>query len=131
VTEAYRHIDPTPYVEGLDPSLAPDLGPLPELRWIPISQLVIDPRYQRDIGRAGAKNVRRIAERFDWTKFGVTIVARLAEDLYAIVDGQHRTTGAAGRGIEAVPCLVIHADPKLQAESFAAINGAVTPMSRW
>ena len=43
--------------------------------------------------------------------------------VYAVIDGQHRTTAAAACGIESVPCQIIQADAQEQARAFAAING--------
>lgn len=49
---------------------------------------------------------------------------------YAIIDGQHRTIAAALRGLAEVPCQVVEADRAKQAESFAAVNGGVTAMTK-
>jgi hypothetical protein len=123
-----RAIDPSPY--PIDERLkAQSVGPAPVLQWLPIAQLGINPDYQRDILRRGRDNVGRIARLFDWRKFGTVIVAPVAGGRYAIVDGQHRTTAAAVRGIESIPCQIIMADPGEQAAAFAAINGAVTGMT--
>jgi hypothetical protein len=101
-------------------------GPAPQLLWIDIKDLVIDPSYQREIGRRGAANVRQIVENFDWSKFAPVIVAPVEGGQYAVVDGQHRTTAALLRGLEKVPCQVVQADRSQQAAAFAAVNGAVT-----
>ncbi|MCC8963735.1 ParB N-terminal domain-containing protein [Bradyrhizobium sp. Pear76] len=104
----------------------------PQLFWIAISALRVDERYQRKIiGRTSEKSVLSIAEHFSWAKFAPVIVAEVsgADGLYAIIDGQHRTTAAALRGIRDVPCLVMKADFAEQANAFAAINGSVTAIS--
>lgn len=101
-------------------------GPAPQLLWIEVNQLVVDPVYQRDIGRRGATNVKLIAENFDWSKFAPVIVAPVEGGRFAIVDGQHRTTAAALRGQKTVPCQIVQADRAKQAEAFAAVNGNVT-----
>ncbi|WP_318909717.1 DUF6551 family protein [Shinella zoogloeoides] len=54
------------------------------------------------------------------------IVAPVEGGLYAIVDGQHRTTAAMLRGIEKVPCQVVQADRAQQAAAYAAVNGNIT-----
>lgn len=123
-----RKIDVAPFVAALG-TVNPGLGPVPQLQWIEIENLVIDPRYQREIFSKGRANVLKIAREFDWTKFAPVIVAPVIGGGFAIVDGQHRTTGAALRGIEKVPCFVIMADPSQQAAAFAAINGNVTAMT--
>ncbi|MFJ7355549.1 DUF6551 family protein [Phyllobacterium sp. NPDC097923] len=101
-------------------------GPAPILNWISTDQFVVDDTYQREIGRRGRQNVQHIAEHFDWSKFAPVIVAPVEGGLYAIVDGQHRTTAAILRGIEQVPCQVVQADRAQQAAAYAAVNGNVT-----
>ncbi|ASW05427.1 DUF6551 family protein [Rhizobium sp. 11515TR] len=101
-------------------------GPVPQLLWIPIEEFVVDDTYQREIGRRGRANIQYIAEHFDWSKFAPVIVAPVEGGLYAIVDGQHRTTAAILRGIEKVPCQVVLADRAQQAAAYAAVNGNIT-----
>jgi hypothetical protein len=101
-------------------------GPAPQLMWIEIKDLVIDPSYQRDIGRRGTANIHHIAENFDWSKFAPVIVAPIEGGQYAVVDGQHRTTAALLRCLEKVPCQVVQADRVQQAAAFAAVNGSIT-----
>lgn len=121
-----KHVDPAEYLAFMGVPASENLGIAPQLDWIPVSKLRIDPAYQREVLRNGARNIGKIAREFDWALFGIVVVAAIDGDLYAIVDGQHRTLGAALRGIEAVPCLIIQADLSKQAKAFAAINGAVT-----
>ena len=114
-------------IEGFTrPPRLPAMGPAPQLQWIKIADLVVDPSYQRAIARQGRENVHRIAAGFDWTKFAPVIVAPIEGGLFAIVDGQHRTTAAALVGVMQVPCLVVLADGAGQAAAFRAINGATT-----
>jgi hypothetical protein len=101
-------------------------GAAPQLMWINIAQLVVDTSYQREITAQGKRNVRAIARAFTWCYFSPVIVAPLSGGLYAIVDGQHRTTAAALVGHPAVPCQVILAAPHEQAKAFTAVNGSVT-----
>ncbi len=104
-------------------------GPAPMLQWISIADLVVDEAYQRPLAGAGRTNVRRIARDFCWTMFAPVVVSPIEGGKYAIVDGQHRTTAAALRGVEAVPCQVVIADARAQAAAFRAINGQVTAMN--
>jgi hypothetical protein len=108
-----------------------DASEKPKLFWIGIASLRVDHRYQRKIiGRTSEKNVLKIAAEFDWSKFAPVVVAELEDEgLFAIIDGQHRTTAAALRDIRDVPCLIHKADLAAQANAFAAINGTVTAMS--
>lgn len=124
-----RVIDPNPYLKTMGEPKNASLGTKPGLAWLPISSLRVDPSYQREILRNGKNNIIKIAGNFDWSLFGVVVVARIGDNLFAIVDGQHRTTAAAARGIEEVPCIIIEADPATQAKAFAAINGSVTAIS--
>lgn len=101
-------------------------GPAPILNWINVAKLVVDVTYQREIGRRGAANVNQIAENFDWSKFAPVIVAPVEGGVFAIVDGQHRTTAAILRGLETVPCQVVQADRAKQAAAYAAVNGNIT-----
>jgi hypothetical protein len=111
------------------PKTALQVGPAPVLNWIAISALVIDKTYQRSVSRAGSANIMRIAEYFEWAKFSPVIVAPIEGGLFSIIDGQHRATAALIRGIETVPCAIVHIDRAKQAEAFAAINGNTTRVS--
>lgn len=122
----YRIIDASAYAGASAPA---DLGAVPMLQWVPIADLRVDPTYQREIGGPGSKNVWRIATAFDWIKFSPVIVAPVEGGLFAIIDGQHRVTAAAAIGIEKVPCQVVIADRKRQAEAFVSVNGATTKMT--
>jgi hypothetical protein len=123
-----RSIDPAP-LRARYTGPASEVGDRPELQWLKISQLRIDPRYQREIGRRGSLNILAIAPAFQWAKFAPVVVAPIADGLFAIVDGQHRTTAAALRGFESVPCVIIAAGEAGQADAFVAINANVTAMS--
>lgn len=104
----------------------------PRLFWIAIANLRVDERYQRRIhGRASEKSVLSIAENFSWAKFAPVVVAEIDDqpDLFAVIDGQHRTTAAALRGVHDVPCLVMKVGFADQADAFAAINGGVTAIT--
>ena len=107
------------------PSIEP--GPAPMLQWIDIELLVVDESYQRELRADNMKAIRRIAERFDWSKFSTVHVAPIEGGRFAIIDGQHRTHAAAACGFSQVPCQVTPMDRTRQAAAFAAINGlAVT-----
>lgn len=112
------------------PTDRPDAGPAPQLQWLPIALLRVDPAYQRPITAKGRQNIVKIVKEFRWNRFAPVVVSPIAGGLYAIVDGQHRTTAAATVGLESVPCLVILADAREQAAAFSAINGAVTRMHK-
>lgn len=106
------------------------LGPAPDLRWLPIEQLRVDPAYQREITPRGQSHVRKIAEAFDWRLFSAVVVSPVPGGFFAIIDGQHRTTAAALCGQDSVPCQIIQADPVMQARAFEAINGRKINVTR-
>lgn len=107
-----------------------NLGPAPDLRWLPIERLRVDPSYQREITSRGQSHVRKIAEAFDWRLFSAVVVSPVAGGFFAIIDGQHRTTAAALVGQDSVPCQIIQADPTMQARAFEAINGRKINVTR-
>lgn len=124
-----RRIDPKTFKDVAATVRDQDHGAAPQLQWLKISDLVVDPQYQREIGERGRRNIVRIAQSFAWSKFSTVIVAPIEGGQYAIVDGQHRVTAAAVCGIDKVPCQIIVADRRTQAAAFAAVNAVVTAMS--
>jgi hypothetical protein len=110
-----------------DPPLGwPAAGAAPQLKWIEVASLRIDPAYQRPLTGSGRRNIARIAAHFRWSKFGTVVVAPGLGGVFAIIDGMHRTIAARARGITMVPCQIVAIDGRDQADAFAAINGAVT-----
>lgn len=123
-----RTIDPAPFRSRYTGPASGE-GERPELQWVKISRLRIDPKYQREIADRGARNVISIATNFRWSKFEPVMVAPIAGNLFAVINGQHRATGAALRGFESIPCCIVAATTAEQADSFVAINGDVTVMT--
>jgi hypothetical protein len=119
----FQQLDSSKYSKPKQP---PEPGPAPMLTWIPAERLVIDDSYQREIGKRGRSNIMQIVANFDWSKFAPVIVAPVEGGLYAIVDGQHRTTSAMVHGFKEVPCQVVQADRAKQADAYAAVNGNIT-----
>lgn len=104
---------------------AADIGPPPELRWIGLELLSVDPQYQRSVdSRASRDNIARIVERFSWRKFQALTIVERDDGTFAIVDGQHRWEAAKLHpAVTAVPCLLIDARHlRDEAESFVAVN---------
>lgn len=126
---ALRPIEIERFRRALGRMPAAEMSDAPTLEWLKIERLGVDPIYQREIGRRGESNVLQIARWFDWSKFSPVIVAPVGGGGFAIIDGQHRVTAAAARGITKVPCQIINIDQARQAEAFAAINGNVTAMT--
>ena len=114
---------------GMPPALSPFApGPAPQLLWVRVQDLVVDETYQRPIRGAGRKNIAAIAEAFCWSKFAPLIVSPIAGGRYAVIDGQHRATAAALRGVDQLPAQVIIAGQVEQAAAFKAVNGQTTRM---
>lgn len=125
---AHRALDVSDFSsQGL--ILKGEVGAKPKLLFLPISSLVIDPVYQREVGVQGRKNIRKIANEFRWSRFEPVIVAPIASGFFAIINGQHRAMGARLRGLSEVPCAIVEADPIEQAAAFAAINGNITAIT--
>lgn len=118
-------------IDGLARPQKTDPGRPPQLDWLPIDRLVIDPDYQRRVQRDGRRAIEHIASNFCWAKFSAVVVAPVINERFAIIDGQHRTTAAKLCGYDRVPCLIQALDRAGQASSFAAINGTVTKVSPW
>lgn len=116
--------------KGLD-NAAPVQGAIGEFRMLSPGDLLVDSRYQREIGPAGNAKIRKIATRFDWGKFAPLLVVQLeGSDVFAIIDGQHRASAAAARGdIPLVPCFVLKLPLKAQAETFIAVNNEGTKIT--
>lgn len=82
----------------------------PELAWLPVGKLVIDPSYQRSIeSRRSQLLIARIASEFRWAAFQA-ILATPAQDVWKVLDGQHRIEACRRIGIAHVPAVVVKAD---------------------
>jgi ParB-like nuclease domain len=115
--------------EGFEKPKSTAAGAAPMLQWLKITDLVIDPAYQRPIIGKGRQHVDRIARAFSWSCFAPVVVSPVEGGKFAIIDGQHRTTSAALVGLESVPCQIVIAAKEEQAAAFKAINGTTTPIS--
>lgn len=115
--------------------LAETLTPIPTkppmLEWMAPSDLLIEAAYQRDLSPKSMDLIKRIAERWDWRRFKPPIVA-WSERGFEIIDGQHTAIGAASRGIDKIPVLVVEAtDLTDRASAFVGHNQdrlAITPV---
>jgi hypothetical protein len=105
-------------------------GSAPQLQWLPISDLIVDPAYQRPIGGSGRASITQTARSFQWSYFAPVVVAALEDGKFAIIDGQRRATAAALAGFDKVPCQIVVADHQQQALANKIINGAIRSNSR-
>lgn len=114
-----------------------DPGKKPELAWLPIGKLSVDPKYQRDTGSRRSQHlIAKIAGDFRWSRFGIVLAVKQGDPAkgggWHVIDGQHRVEAARQRGdIGHVPAVVLpHATIAAAAADFVAINRdrvAVTP----
>lgn len=106
-----------------------DGGPKPEMLWVPVSALRIDPGYQRRLSDRSKAALRRIIEAFSWARFGAIICVREGET-YRIVDGQHRGLAALHLGLSSVPAMVTDAHGvEGEAADFVGINSERTSLA--
>jgi len=101
------------------------LGAKGELKWINVTELGIDPDYQRPVLYTGRRNVRRMVEGFSWSLFSPLVVARRGRNLYAIIDGQHRALAAVTHGgVKELPCLVLSCPRAEEALALRLVEGS-------
>lgn len=115
--EGYRSVD-----IGSLPKVAGDLVEAPEVRWVPISDIVIDDSYQRPLLKSNWTAITRIAKAFTWARFTPVLLAPVAGGRLALIDGQHRTHAALMRGYTSVPAMIVRMTHEEQAEAFAHVN---------
>jgi hypothetical protein len=104
-------------------------GDRPHLGWVEISKLRIDDRYQRPLQRHNWDAIGRIAKAFDWSLFTVVDVAPIGDQLFSVIDGQHRVHAALMAGIDKVPVRIVNQPLQGQARAFMGINGNVTAIT--
>lgn len=103
----------------------------PTIEWGNPADLYVDEDYQRDIGKAGMRLIKRVAKGgWAWRKFKLPVVTVNGEGKRVIIDGQHTCTMAVSRGIRRLPWLLVKtvgmAD---QAEAFVGQNKDRTAVS--
>lgn len=109
------------------------LGSPPSIEWLPIERLSVDASYQRSIDNVASRRlITSIAVNFDWRLCTPLVVSRRPNGDLIVIDGQHRTTAARGRGdIPHLPCCIFnYAGPEEEARMFIAANRARKPMNR-
>lgn len=110
-----------------------DTEPSAPLTGVPIFEMVdprilfVDPSYQRDLGPASIKHIRRIAGNFDWANFNPPICSFEEVDgsaVLKVINGQHTATAAASNPhIEQIPVMIVEAPAQAsQAAAFISHN---------
>lgn len=108
-----------------------DPGPMPQLAWLPIDRLVVDPSYQRTINTtSGRRLIARIAAEFRWSAFQAVLASPNGAGGWVLIDGQHRVAAARRRGIDMVPAVIIEAaSAKDCAAAFIRANRDRSPVN--
>lgn len=114
-----RHID----VQNCEP-MTPVDQPAPMLDWVPITKIVMDDDYQRELKPNNWAAIRRIAANFHWSRFSPVLLAPVEGGLYACIDGQHRAHAAAICGFDRVPAMITTVPRSEQARAFVHVNGS-------
>jgi hypothetical protein len=120
-----RRIEPVS-IGGLKPH-APSTGQ-PIMEYVNPRDLYIDPAYQRSIGERGLKQIRKIIENFEWSKFKLPTCCYSenfkAETVLFVLDGQHTAIACASHpSIETIPVQIVEAATvEEQAEAFIGLN---------
>lgn len=119
-----RRIEPIS-IDDLD-TAAPETGE-PICERVDPKALFVDPAYQRQISERGLRQIRRIIEAFDWTKYKPPVCAYADHDgatVLKVLDGQHTAIAAASHpNIDMIPVMIVEAvDTASQAAAFVGQN---------
>lgn len=121
---ALRSIEPID-ITDLD-TAAPETGE-PICERVDPRTLFVDPAYQRSIGERGLRQIRKIVEAFDWTRYKPPICAYAEHDgqtVLKVLDGQHTAIAAASHPhIGMIPVMIVEAaETAAQAAAFVGQN---------
>jgi hypothetical protein len=100
---------------------------MPIFELVKPTDLFVDPAYQRNISENGARQIRRIIEAFDWTKYKPPICAYSECDgktMLKVLDGQHTAIAAASNPhVDLIPVMIVEAEDTIsQAKAFIGQN---------
>ncbi|AZO47115.1 MAG: hypothetical protein EOS54_04535 [Mesorhizobium sp.] len=121
-------------ISGLKPGVP--LTELPKCELVDPQTLFVDGSYQRSIGEKGQRQIRRMIQRFCWTRFKPPICAygrHKNRTVLMVLDGQHTAIAAASNpNVERIPVMIVDApETSSQAAAFVGQNTdrlAVTPL---
>jgi hypothetical protein len=124
MTMTLRPIEPIS-IDDLD-TAKPETGE-PICERVNPKALFVDPAYQRQISERGLRQIRRIVEAFDWTKYKPPVCAYADHDgttVLKVLDGQHTAIAAASHpNIDMIPVMIVEAaDTASQAAAFVGQN---------
>lgn len=91
------------------------------------SDLYVDPTYQRNVSEKGMRQIRRIIENFEWTKYKPPICAYAeweGKTILKVLDGQHTAIAAASNpNLHTIPVMIVEAESTVdQAKAFIGQN---------
>jgi hypothetical protein len=102
----------------------------PQIVWLPIGQLTVDPDINRPLTR---ERVTKIAADLDPNAIGVLTVSARPDGTYVLLDGQHRQAALRAAGwlsSQPVPCDVRHGLTRAQEASlFVKLNNTAKPLA--
>lgn len=120
---ATRTIRPLPLAESLLAATV-DPGPLPVIEYVDPRTLFVEDGYQRQLSERSVALIHRIVREFDWRAFKPPIVARSADGVMMVIDGQHTAIGAASHPhVPLIPVVVVEAGAMIdRAQAFLHHN---------
>lgn len=96
-------------MDGVTPAPLPDWRP--QFARVPVTDLIVDGTYQRDLSERSLKLIRRIVASWDWARFKPPVVTQMDSFRFYVLDGQHTAIAAASHGgIETIPVIVVKVD---------------------
>lgn len=110
----------------------PVIGAPPTLEWVSVSQIGVDPAYQRSTDNELSQTlIRKIARFWDWNLCQPLSLTRRSDGTLWAVDGQHRHAAAQLRGdIPHLPCVIArYANQSDEASAFVALNRQRKPLT--
>jgi hypothetical protein len=110
-----------------------DMGEPPELAWVDLDSIFVDPSYQRPLK---PRRVARILRDFTWAQFGALMLVAPEEGRFAVYDGQNRFEAARRHpAIATVPAVIVTLDHVFEeAQSFLGVNlnrSAITTVEKY
>lgn len=90
------------------------------------SKLFVDGAYQRDVGERGIRQIKRMIENWNWSKYQPPVCTYAQDDagttILKVLDGQHTAIAAASHPrIDTIPVMIVDA-PDLEAQAKAFIG---------
>lgn len=98
---------------------------LPEIRMVPVDDLLVDEAYQREM--SGKKIKEIIKTGFNPLAAGTLIVNRRPDGSLFIIDGRHRREAAKRSGVAQILCAIWSCSPANESVAFVLCNAVRQP----